>query len=515
MKNIKLIIATGALLSLISCGESFLDRPPKDQFSIELAYTSLSNIEGAVLGLYERGRSHIESNDVCLYKACVTDLVEPGTNLTDQQVFNQIARLADFNATNTGVRDIWNALYVGLHRANSILASIDEVTINEAVADEVNRRNKVKGEALFFRAFFHLELVQRWDNIVLADKVFTDPNEKLVLAKPQDVYALIVTDLEQAITLLPTAIETGTRGRISVGTAHHVLSKALMDMGDWSSAATHAVAVINDPSYSLVDVNTVFSTSAQENSEIILSWQFNQSDPDHPQRVSQQFYPLYDRCNGVARSFEQGGRPWARLIPSDYYWTLFTENDLRLEAWHKRYWIYDINDSTNDPLPAGVSLGDTVTAENINETVGLGMAVVQPTTNKYFEGGELGRTIDDAQGYRNIIEFRLSEAYLIAAEAYLNAGNASTGQQYLDAVRTRADVASIPLNEQNILDEYARELGHEGHRWAILKRKGILVSSVKAHSPETGSSMQDFHVRWPIPKVFVDLTKVPQNEGYE
>jgi hypothetical protein len=159
-------------------------------------------------------------------------------------------------------------------------------------------------------------------------------------------------------------------------------------------------------------------------------------------------------------------------------------------------------------------IGDTVTPENIVEVSGYGARVIEPTTLKYWEGGELGRSIDDAEGYRNIIQYRLSQAYLIAAEAYLRSGNVSAGQPYLDAIRERAGVGHIELNEQNILDEQARELGHEGHRYPMLKRLGIVLERVRAYSPEIGANMLPHHIRLPIPQQFVDLTKVPQNEGY-
>lgn len=111
-----------------------------------------------------------------------------------------------------------------------------------------------------------------------------------------------------------------------------------------------------------------------------------------------------------------------------------------------------------------------------------------------------------------------SEAYIIAAEAYMRMGDNATGVSYLNVLRDRAgvrDFAAGELNQDLILDEQARELGHEGVRWEMLKRLGILYNRVQTYSPTVGANMQPFHVRWPIPKAFVDLTKVPQNQGYE
>jgi hypothetical protein len=223
--------------------------------------------------------------------------------------------------------------------------------------------------------------------------------------------------------------------------------------------------------------------------------------------------PLYDRCNGVARTFEQGGRPLGRITPTAYYWSLFQNDDLRLEVWHKRYWVYDI-DIPEDPLPEGVEIGDTVTAENIDETAGNGILAVDPTTTKYWEGDGKGRLIDDAASYKNVIQFRYSEAFLVAAEAYMRSGNTGRGQELFDQLRARAGQGSIELNESNLLDEQARELGFEGRRYPMLKRLGLVLERIQTYSPEIGDIMLPTHVRLPLPKDFVDLTGVPQNEGY-
>jgi hypothetical protein len=109
----------------------------------------------------------------------------------------------------------------------------------------------------------------------------------------------------------------------------------------------------------------------------------------------------------------------------------------------------------------------------------------------------------------------LSQAYLTAAEAYMRAGDVATGQTYFDAVRARAEVPSIPLTEENLIDEHARELGLEGHRYAFLKRLGILRERVNTYTAEWPADIyREHHIRWPIPQDFVDISKVDQNIGY-
>lgn len=518
MKKLKIYISAACIaLLLTGCEETLLEdkTQPRDQLTTEVALSSLDGLANSVVGIYERARFPYQDNNFCLYKAFYTDIVRPGTHLADQAVWNEMMTFQGFDATNDGIENIFNGYYAGLSRANIIIRDIDNLEdYNPGNPDDVAIRNQALGEAYFFRAYFHLNLVRYWENIVLADRVITDPEAEYELVSGDAVYSLIETDLLEAIGLLPNASDISHRGRATKGVARHMLSTAYLDMERWTDAIEMADAVIDDPAYDFAPLDVIFSNAPdeQDNSEVILSWQFSEADQS-VQRTSQQMVPLYDRANGVARTFEQGGRPWSRMVPSEYYFTLFEDDDQRLAAWHKLYWTYDIDDE-EDPLPEGVSIGDTVTAENIDETEGVGIRAVDPTSTKYWEDDQLGRAIGDAEGFRNIIQYRLSHAYLVAAEAHLHAGTPDQGQSYLDAIRNRAGVDPIPLTEENFLEEHARELGHEGHRYPMLKRFGILLDRIQQYSPEVGDNMLEHHVRWPIPQAVIDLTGLPQNEDW-
>lgn len=519
MKNIKTYLAILWVALVLGGCNSIIDIAPKDKMTTEVALSNLDGIEGAVYGVYERGRIVFESNDFCMYKQCQTDIVKAGSHLGDQALFRAIFEMDyQFNGTNQSVTDIFNGYYIGINRANLIIEAAENVVYDKTDAN-IARLNRVLGEALFFRAYYHHCLVTKWDNVELIMSSAIDPNEEFKLETPDEIYPAIISDLEKAVDLLPEAATINSVGRVSKGVARLLLSKVYMDRGGWAKAAAMAEQVTKDPAYELVpDLENIFDIDNQSNKEIVFSWQFSSSDLNHPQRVTQQWYPLYDRVEGVARTFAQGGRPWSRLQPSDYYWTLFEAGDKRLEAWHKLRWYFDSQEELDARVegPAGIKVGDLVTPENAGEAAGFGVLTIVPTTDKYKEDSDLlGKALEDAQGFRNIIQYRVSEAYLIAAEAYWRAGDQAKGLTFINKVRARAGVSDLTsLSQDIILDENARELGHEGERWEMLKRMGVLVDRVRAHNPEAGANIQDYHTRWPLPRTFVDLTGVPQNEGY-
>ena len=283
MKNFKIyVIQAFVLLGLLPGCNDFIDLEPKDQLSIDIALTSLENLEGAILAVYERGRFPYEDFELCLYKTFYTDILAEGVLF--QPVWAAMAFFRGYDAENTAVRTLWDGYYAGLYRANTIIEKIDDVEYNRDNLTAVQRRNTVLGEAYFFRAYFHLNLVEYWDNIILADQVFDDPSRTYELAAKEDVYNLIVSDLEEAIDLLPESSNVISRGKVSKGVARYLLSLAYLDLGNWEEAAALAEEVIADPACGFAPLDQIFSENPpevsaygqddQENSEIIFSWQF-------------------------------------------------------------------------------------------------------------------------------------------------------------------------------------------------------------------------------------------------
>ncbi len=206
--------------------------------------------------------------------------------------------------------------------------------------------------------------------------------------------------------------------------ANLVLAKVILWQEDWAAAAAAAAQVMNN-GLQLQPLDAIFGldggkTGEENNPEIIFSWVFNQADQNRPQRTVQMYVPLYDRVPGVARTLEQGGRPWSRLSPSKYYWTLFENEDGRLGAWHKSEWTIDDPDNIDTSLSGGSTAqpGDVLTVDHpyfqdwaSNEREAR---YLEPTTTLTWEDGTYGRLASEAQGIRNIIVNRLSEAYIIA-----------------------------------------------------------------------------------------------------
>lgn len=535
MKSLKYYMSVLSLLLIVtSCDEQIIDLTERDSLPTEIAVASLEGMETSMLAVYERARSLHENNEISCYKQCGTDIVTSGTNMVDvgtAGMRGMMEYLNAFDATSDQVENIFNGLYQAIDRANVVIKFGNNYVSNSA--EEEARKNAIIGEAYTLRANAYLELAERWDNAVISELAETVDDVKFTaeLSSQEDLFNLVVSDTEAAIPLLRSRVETGDVGKPSKDMAYLIQMKAHMWLGNYGEAAEAAENVIAQGAQ-LQPLDGIFGleggkTGEENNEEIIFSWVFSPTNQNRPQRTVQMYVPLYDRVPGIARSLAQGARPWSRLSPSEYYWSLFDsdddgslddEEDGRIDAWHKRYWILD--DSVNIVPGFGLEVGDTVTQEYLMAWAGNDREAryLDPTCTKNWEDGTYGRTEAEAEGFRNVIVYRLAQAYIIGAEAHWRNNNEPRALELLNTIRERAfgdsDHNFTSITEETIIEEHARELGHEGHRWAFLKRLGILIERVEAHNPSAAPNIQPRHVRWPIPQNFVSQVGVDQNPDW-
>lgn len=149
--------------------------------------------------------------------------------------------------------------------------------------------------------------------------------------------------------------------------------------------------------------------------------------------------------------------------------------------------------------------------------------------------------VGSSNDYRDIVLFHVSDMYLVAAEAYLMAGQTAQALTKINAVRNRAGLASLAsFNDYNpeyatsgsftfnaldlVLDERARELYAEGQRWMDLRRTKQLVRYNVEFNDYVGNvaamSNTQGEIKWyrPIPEnelsANTGISEEDQNPGY-
>ena len=159
---------------------------------------------------------------------------------------------------------VWNPVYNGIYNANFVLDYLPDVSKS---VTEQSVYDKIKGGALFYRAFYFHQLAQLFCN-PYTNSAATDPGIVLRLtsgvaakserATVQQTYDQIINDLKAAAELLPQTDIYTTRPNKAA--AYAELARVYLTMRDYSNAKTYAEAALS-LNNSLLDYNAYSSSN--------------------------------------------------------------------------------------------------------------------------------------------------------------------------------------------------------------------------------------------------------------
>ncbi len=121
---------------------------------------------------------------------------------------------SDFSTTNGRFnKDLWNAAWYGIRKANIGLANMDLMT--DATTEE---KNMIRGQLLFFRAWFHHRLMEYFGGLPYIDYVLPSAGEiRLPRLKYQECADKAAADFRAAADLLPINWDDTAPGRRTLG----------------------------------------------------------------------------------------------------------------------------------------------------------------------------------------------------------------------------------------------------------------------------------------------------------
>lgn len=258
----------------------------------------------------------------------------------------------------------WNNLYNGINRANVLLANLDN---NSGLKQEF--RDRVRGEALFLRAYYYFMLVQSYGGVPLKLTPTTSVVEvNQGRATAREVYDQIIKDMEQAETLVPGIKEVGFGGQISKSAVRGLLARVnlymagqpINDATRYAEARKWAKMIMDDteaghdlnPSYPQVFMN--YSADLYDIKESIWEVEFQGNRLDQYVETTNIGW-----INGPPSAITSAtGRADAYMLVCAPMLDVYTAGDQR-KYWNNAYFTYKANtqimgDKTllNDPTPA-------------------------------------------------------------------------------------------------------------------------------------------------------------------
>ena len=186
------------ILTLLLSGCDFLNRSPYDSVDTSQGFQTLADAEAAINAAYQP----LQWAKLYNMRIWTLDIIAGNSEVgagggTDGE---ETVDLANFiaDADNFAALDLWRGPSPGILRCNFVLQKVPAMNIDETI------KGRILGEAHFLRAHYYFLLVRLFGGVPLqTEPADSDSDLLLPRASAEEVYELIVEDLDQAITLLP------------------------------------------------------------------------------------------------------------------------------------------------------------------------------------------------------------------------------------------------------------------------------------------------------------------------
>lgn len=486
LSNIFKGMMVGAVaLSFTAC-QDFLNRPTEDNYNVDNFYQNDAQVEQGVNFLYNSPwydfqRAFIKIGEVMsgnMYWGS-SPYMTFTTNGTDGDLVNMSYSLWAVNG-----------------HANTVITNI----LNSEGPSQA-AKNKAIGEALTWKAMAYFYMVRTFgevpivhdNNAILTSGTYND----LYKADRASIYEYIVMTLEKAMELLPKQT-SGWTGRIDYYSAEALLAKVYLTKAglsgslnndDLQKAASYAEDVITNSGRTLTpEYSDIFRLSpAVHNAtgEHLIAWQWECSSG----RWTAQNTLQSDLC---FEGFSEFGDLWGGWGGPSYDLALAfgadpilgpaeiqKVKDKRRQATlmmagdvYPYFWTSKSTKTGNKGFDYLYFLysGDTDYAAYGVPSQFEGPCGMQNVKHLFGDGADheaaLGFTAARMSYQLPTPLLRLSDIYLVCAEANLLSGNAAKALDYTNAVRARAGVDPLAsVTFEDIWKERRLELAGEGDRW--------------------------------------------------
>lgn len=553
--------------TMTSCSD-FLDASNKSNVTAKQSFATKEGLNNLVNNAYQ----HLQNVYAApLFTSCFsagTDMYADARNKMNEAL-NTYETLTP---ENSDIKNLYTYLYSGIRAANSVsyyaqTAQVDDKTKGQLI-----------GEARVLAAYEYYLLVNNFGGVPIMKDFLTTADTGYPKSSAADVYAYIISELEDVISKNVLQASTATKGggRISQETAKAILAKtylsAAWDLNKqeyFSKAATLADEVIAGRR-----LTTPFAKlwkadgSGDDNEEFLWDVEYDLATANNTTSGGTEWSGYY--CNYLGGNEDNIKATTSSYVPTLYALHCFKKGDQRYDATFMKelpdinkgnaagtgYWTWYKNGESLVGKPvtryysawyetdADFEAWKAIDPANRANTYRIPMDSQSKEAQnmdgrdmEYYDNQQLVygsspcKKFDDSKTaktekntcYRDIHIITLPEMYLVAAEAYLKAGDNPKALARLNEVHQRAGLSALTgtITIDDILDENACEnFGNEA-RWMDLRRTQTLVTRCTKYNHEMGDKAAQYigkKLLRPIPQAAIDandqLTLADQNPGY-
>ncbi len=477
-----------AVVCLFQSCSDFLEQEPGTQTSINEQLSTKQGVLTALNGLYRELEQNVKSEAFTTYADLQGGNLKFAPSVTTSSTTGSVGvpgtveHIYNFDdlADDSDLASFYTQSYDIINQANLILEFTDG--LKDATDSE---KKQIKAEALTARAYSHFLLSELYSQnygftedashkgIVYMTKSITSGIQYPARQTAADTYNFIIADLKDALNIYTDVVLLNgyTYSYFNKNNAKALLARVYLSKKDWKNAFDTANDVITNSGVSLVSSANYIAEWKKPDlpvSEILLEFSIPRNDEGISSGSMAAFFGY--SSNSI----------YGKYVASQDLLSLYETGDIRKELY------------TNHPLTTLINL--------------------QPQTLDYY-------FTEKFQGNPGYVAFRLSEQYLIRAEAAFELNNTDQAVKDLNIIRARAN-ASTYQNSENLKEaiflERRKELSFEGfflfditrNKKDVSRNDGCVSFSCSLTYPSPKFIL-------PIPRRNINLnTNLQQNESY-
>lgn len=549
-RNVALLLILGATVS--SCS-GFLDEEPRSTKTDDQFWQYESDAIAAINMLYYGGPAYLYNSGnngwhprrmmgPGLMSGLFVDQRKDGSLSADLEQLNVTQQTVD-----SDIRELYREPYVGIGRCNVAIARIPGMAERGVISE--SQKNELIGQAYFFRAWSYFFLVKEFGckdgeaedggnggvPLILEPIETTDPS---VLNQPRAsitaVYQQIESDLLAAISALPNTTFYSNGCRITKPAAQMMLAAAYLQWAGYpvqntamyEKAAQMAESIITGGSGHALEASddngaqqkSAFNKikTSETSAEIIYAIEFNE--------------PLGRGNVFLNNCMSTQATSWKKADGETNVFTAAVIGNM-----------YHVS----DPVIKSYTSGDVRGMEKnffFQNYVSKENIVYQCNQYDNWFWFEEEAMIANKSSSLNFPIFRMSDAYLVAAEALLkqSSPNAAKAKEYLEVVRKRAYTVngvlspdySVPatITIDDVLTERLHEFPLELKVWDDIRRnrlypqlqsdntlKWVDIATADTYNKRDGKSFKanQHMLIWPLTQTVLERNPaLSQNPGY-
>ena len=510
------VLAALVALPPLACTD--LTEVPNDALTPDNAFKSDAELIAGIASVYARLRNPMWGY-YNLSEITTDEIVVPtrGSDWFDNGRWLEIYRQTWTPNSGSALDDMngaWNDSFSGVARANLMLEILDK---NTASTNE-----QAKAELRVLRAYFYYQLMDLFGGVPLVTGTALEANARV---SRDSVFKFIEAELLATRETLPETRDAGEYGRLTRGAANALLASLYINAGvftkddginpaGYNSCAGITVTGGQDACQAAIDAADEVINSGKYTLATDFKQNFSTTNEASPENI---FVIALTNQPALGMSFAMrtlhynqlstgGGGPWNGFATIAETYNQFDHAaDQRDQMWlvgqQKSFNTgQNVNDRTGAPLIFTPTIGNIESA-----TEGEGV--------RYNKFPPLPNALAGDSHPNDFPIFRLSEMYLIRAEAKLAQGKLGEALADVNFVRARAFNPPKPLaalTPDVIMQERLFEFAGEAKRRSDMIRFGHFLDARQFKGAREAN-----RVLFPIPATQIQSNgKLTQNPGY-